>query len=115
MPLIVENKSYQFWVTKSQFGLIVAAMPLGALFSCVISAFIRHKFGTKMTILIFAMPATCGSIFVTFSLNLTMVRFQRSLFKIFLMILVKFLAIAWKIHDRLVSRMLLICYSNLCW
>lgn len=74
LPFIVENQNYHFWVTKSQFGLIVAAMPLGAMFSSIISGFVRHRYGTKKTILIFAVPATFGSVMVTFSLNLIMVR-----------------------------------------
>ena len=74
MPFIVENKNYHFWVTKSQFGLIVAAMPLGAMFSSIISGFVRHRYGTKKTILIFAVPATFGSLMVTFPLNLMTVR-----------------------------------------
>lgn len=73
MAFIAENKNYPFWVTKSQFGFIVAAMSVGAMFSSVPSGIIRHKYGTKKTMMIFAFPATLGVLLITIPQNIWMV------------------------------------------
>lgn len=74
MSYIVENENYQFWVTKKQFGFITAAMSIGSILASVPAGIIRHKYGTKKTMLIFTFPATLGSIFITIPQNLAMVR-----------------------------------------
>lgn len=73
MSVIAENENYPFWVTKSQFGFIVAAMSVGAMLSSVPSGIIRHRYGTKKTMMIFAFPATIGVILITIPQNILMV------------------------------------------
>jgi MFS family permease len=74
MSFIVENENYAFWVTRRQFGLVVAAMSIGAMCASLPAGLMRHRFGTKRTILIFALPSTLGSILITMPQNLPMVR-----------------------------------------
>lgn len=73
MAFVVENKDYPFWVTKKQFGFVVAAMSIGALISTIPTGIIRHKYGTKRTMLIYSIPATIGAILITVPQNLFMV------------------------------------------
>jgi len=72
-PQIVENDDFKFWIGKKEFGIVVGAMSFGAAFSAVISGIIRHKIGTRKTILIFSIPSTLGYIFLTIPLNIQMV------------------------------------------
>jgi MFS family permease len=73
-PQIVENEKYKFWITKTQFGVVVSAMSLGAACSCIVSGMVRHSVGTRYTIFIFSMSATIGSVLITVPQNLLMVR-----------------------------------------
>lgn len=76
MTFIVENKGYPFWVTKKQYGFIVAAMSLGAMISTIPTGIIRHKYGTKRTMMIFAVPSTIGAVLITIPQNIYMVSFD---------------------------------------
>ncbi|KAG5681838.1 hypothetical protein PVAND_011246 [Polypedilum vanderplanki] len=69
---IVENEKYKFWITKTQFGIVVSALSFGAACSCIISGVVRHSFGTRFTIFIFSSFATIGSILITVPQNLLM-------------------------------------------
>lgn len=73
MQFIVENDEYPFWVTRKQFGLIVAAMSFGAMLSTIPTGIIRHKYGTKRTMMVFAIPSTLGAILITIPQNIAMV------------------------------------------
>lgn len=75
MAYIVENKDYPFWVTKKQFGFIVAAMSLGAVLSTIPTGIFRHKYGTKRTMMVFAIPSTLGAILIALPQNLVMVSY----------------------------------------
>ncbi|KAG5683337.1 hypothetical protein PVAND_012623 [Polypedilum vanderplanki] len=78
-PQVIENENYPFWVTKNQFGLIVACISLGGITSCIPSGIIRHKIGTKKTIFYFSFPGVIGSILITLADNLAMLLIGRYL------------------------------------
>jgi hypothetical protein len=113
MTFIVENEDYPFWVTKKQFGFIVAAMSFGAMLSTIPTGMIRHKYGTKRTILLFAIPSTLGAILITIPQNIAMVSYLTLLiksFKTFYSAVNARTLFNW--HN---SWMLFIFNSNLCW
>ncbi|CRL02202.1 CLUMA_CG015229, isoform A [Clunio marinus] len=60
---------FYFWITNSQFTWIVAMMPLGAVFSCVLSGIIRNIIGTRFTFLLFGIPILIGLTLLTIPLN----------------------------------------------
>jgi MFS family permease len=72
-PQIVQNKEFKFWIWKKEFGIVVGAMSFGAAISAVVSGIVRHKIGTRKTIVIFSIPSTVGYIFLTISWKLYMV------------------------------------------
>ena len=72
-PQLVQNNDFKFWIWKKEFGIVVGSMSFGAAFSALISGIVRHKIGTRKTVLIFSIPSTVGYIFLTIPLNLYMV------------------------------------------
>lgn len=115
MRVIVENENYAFWVTKSQFGIVVAAMSFGAMLSCIPSGIVRHKYGTKRTMLIFSFPATIGAIFITLPQNILMVFACFCVTFVLKIILQKFTVNFRSLSNRSNSWMLHVSSTNLCW
>ena len=70
---IVKNPNYEFWVTNKVFGYITGIMALGAVFSALVSGYVRNMYGTKVTILIFNLPIIIGQTMIIFASNVAMV------------------------------------------
>ena len=64
--LSAEN-SYE--ITKNEFALAVAMLPLGATLSSVLSGIVRSRVGTQKTTLIFTFPHFFGWLMITFANN----------------------------------------------
>jgi MFS family permease len=60
-------------MTENEFSWAVSMMPLGGALSGVISGIIRNRFGTKATMLVFAIPNLLGWLALIFAWNPLMV------------------------------------------
>lgn len=67
------SSSHEFVMTKNEFSWAVSMMPLGGAISSIISGIVRDRFGTKMTILMFAVPNLLGWLSITLAWNPLMV------------------------------------------
>ncbi|KAL7024039.1 hypothetical protein ACKWTF_012880 [Chironomus riparius] len=54
-------------------------MPLGSMMSCVFAGIFRHKYGTKLTMQLFSVPAVLGSACITLPWNIYMLLLGRFL------------------------------------
>jgi MFS family permease len=68
-----ENK---FDISKNQFALAVSMFPFGAACTLILAGIIRNRFGTKLTILVFAIPSIIGWMLLIFAQNAAMVHHQ---------------------------------------
>lgn len=72
-PRLLDNDKNSFNVTKNEFSWIVAAMAIGAGMATLVSGVLRNIFGTKLTILIAAIPSALGWLLIIFAQNSEMV------------------------------------------
>lgn len=63
----VLSANHKFVMTEKEFSWSVSMMCLGAAMSCVISGIIRNRFGTKLTIFVFAVPNLLGWFLIIFA------------------------------------------------
>lgn len=97
------SDSNNFSVSKNQFSWIVSIMALGATFATASAGILRNKVGTKLTVVLFAIPTTIGWILIIFARNAEMVslKFFSAYYE-----LTTFSAHDWKILQRIRYRLL---------
>jgi SP family facilitated glucose transporter-like MFS transporter 8 len=69
----VLDPNFDFRLSENEFSLIVSALDLGAIFVQFFCGFIRNKFGTKKTILLFGLADLTGWLLIIFAQNPLMV------------------------------------------
>lgn len=70
----LKSDGNKFSVTNNQFAWVVAMMALGASFGTAVSGVFRKKFGTKVTVVLMAVPPTIGWLLMILAVNAEMVR-----------------------------------------
>jgi MFS family permease len=73
-PQILSSEN-KFAVTQNEFAWAVSMLSLGGALSCVLSGIIRSRFGTRFTIVIFALPNLLGWLMIAFASNAVMVSY----------------------------------------
>lgn len=77
-PKLLNNEESEFFVSSKEFSWIVAFMAIGAALASAISGIFRNILGTKVTVLLVAIPSSLGWLLIIFAKNSAMVRINLS-------------------------------------